>query len=75
MNDQEHGRTHPSRIRCPQCGSLRFSETGQIFALIPMSQTDLGAQLHPSGSIPVLSYQCNQCGHILLYSAKSLKRI
>jgi predicted RNA-binding Zn-ribbon protein involved in translation (DUF1610 family) len=75
MNDHENGRTHPSHIRCPQCGNLRFSETGQLFALIPMSKSDAATQLHPNGSIPVLSYQCNQCGHILLYSAKSLKRI
>ncbi|MBO2533939.1 hypothetical protein SAMN04488025_10284 [Planifilum fulgidum] len=75
MDDQEFGRTHPARIHCPQCGSRRFSETGQIFALVPMSKTDWGTRLHPDGSIPVLSYQCNQCGHILLYSAKTLKRI
>jgi hypothetical protein len=44
--------------------------------LTPMSKTADGqTRLHTEDAVPVLNYLCRQCGHILLYSAKHLKRI
>lgn len=74
--EERNLRTHPSRMRCPQCGGLHFLETGQLFALTPMTKTADGqTRLHTEDAVPVLNYLCRQCGHILLYSAKHLKRI
>ena len=66
----------PPNLNCAQCHGNSLVRIPRIYALTEVErQENGGALFKPASGIPVIAYMCQNCGKIVLYSAKVLREI